>query len=141
MKRSGIIAGVMGVLAGAVLSTSVQAAAMSKEAIAERLAPIGDVCLQGQDCGGAAPAPVAGGGMSAEDHYSSKCSACHNTGAAGAPKLGDAGAWAPRISQGMDTLYNHAINGFNAMPAKGGYASLSDDEVKSIVDYIVENSK
>ncbi|WP_417596220.1 c-type cytochrome [Oceanospirillum sp.] len=141
MKRSGIIAGVMGVLAGAVLSTSVQAAEMSKEAIAERLAPVGDVCLQGQDCGGAAPAPAAGGGKSPEDLYGTVCSACHNTGAAGAPKKGDTGAWAPRISKGMDTLYSHALNGFNAMPAKGGNPTLSDDEVKAIVDYIVESSK
>ncbi|WP_245583219.1 c-type cytochrome [Oceanospirillum beijerinckii] len=139
MKRSGMIAGVMGVLMGAALSTSVQAA-VSKDAIAERLKPVGDVCLQGQDCGGAAPAAAAGG-KSPEDLYATVCGACHNTGAAGAPKKGGAGAWAPRISQGMDTLYNHAINGFNAMPAKGGNPSLSDDEVKSIVDYIVENSK
>lgn len=140
MKRSGMIAGVMGVLASAVLSTAVQAA-MSKEAIAERLAPVGDLCLQGQDCGGAAPAPAAGGAKSPEDLYGTVCAACHNTGAAGAPKQGDVAAWAPRISQGMDTLYNHAINGFNAMPARGGNPSLSDDEVKAIVDYIVENSK
>ena len=59
MKRSGMIAGVMGVLMGAALSTSVQAA-VSKDAIAERLKPVGDVCLQGQDCGGAAPAAAAG---------------------------------------------------------------------------------
>lgn len=139
MKRSGMIAGVMGVLMGAALSTSVQAA-VSKDAIAERLKPVGDVCLQGQDCGGAAPAPAAGG-KSPEDLYASACAACHNTGAAGAPKKGDAGAWAPRISAGMDSLYNSALNGKGAMPPKGGNASLSDDEVKSIVDYIVENSK
>jgi cytochrome c5 len=114
---------------------------MSKEAIAERLKPVGDVCMQGQDCGGAAPAPAAGGGKSPEDLYGSVCSACHNTGAAGAPKKGDVAAWAPRISKGMDTLHNHALNGFNAMPAKGGNPTLSDDDVKAIVDYIVENSK
>lgn len=141
MKRSGMIAGAMGVLFGAILSTSVQAAAMSKDAIAERLKPVGDVCLQGQDCGGAAPAPAAGGAKSPADLYASACAACHNTGAAGAPKKGDAAAWAPRIGQGMDTLYNHAMNGFNAMPARGGNPSLSDDNIKSIVDYIVENSK
>ena len=141
MKRSGMIAGVMGVLMGAALSTSVQASNMSKEAIAERLKPVGDVCLQGQDCGGAAPAPAAGGGKSPEDLYNASCSACHNTGAAGAPKKGDAGAWGPRIAQGADTLYDHAINGFNAMPPKGGNASLSDDDVKAIVDYIVDSSK
>lgn len=139
MKRSGMIAGVMGVLMGAALSTSVQAA-VSKDAIAERLKPVGDVCLQGQDCGGAAPAAAAGG-KSPEDLYATVCGACHNTGAAGAPKKGDAGAWSARLANGMDALYNSAINGKGAMPAKGGNPSLSDDEVKSIVDYIVENSK
>lgn len=140
MKRSGMIAGVMGVLVGAALSTSVQAANMSKEAIAERLKPVGDVCLQGQDCGGAAPAPAGGGAKSPADLYAVSCGACHNTGAAGAPKKGDAAAWAPRISKGADTLYNSALNGFNAMPPRGG-SQLSDDEIKAVVDYMVENSK
>ncbi|TFH87653.1 cytochrome c5 family protein [Billgrantia azerbaijanica] len=69
--------------------------------------------------------------------YNQACMACHMTGAAGAPIAGDAEAWGPRVEKGIDTLYDHAINGFNAMPAKGGNMSLSDEEVKAAVDYMV----
>ena len=72
--------------------------------------------------------------------YDTACFACHGTGAAGAPVVGNKDAWTTRVSQGIDTLYSHAIDGFNAMPAKGGAASLSDDEVKVVVDYMVEQS-
>ncbi|SDI95414.1 c-type cytochrome [Billgrantia gudaonensis] len=73
--------------------------------------------------------------------YNQACMACHMTGAAGAPIKGDADAWAPRIEKGMETLYDHSLNGFNAMPAKGGNASLSDEEVKAAVDYMVAESQ
>ncbi|WP_442769619.1 c-type cytochrome, partial [Zoogloea ramigera] len=73
------------------------------------------------------------------------CAMCHQTGVAGAPKLGDKADWGPRIAQGQDTLYKHAIEGFNgakgAMPAKGGNPSLSDDEMKVIVDFMVAKSQ
>ncbi len=69
------------------------------------------------------------------------CAACHDTGAANAPKLGDAAAWSDRIGKGMDTLVGHAINGFNAMPPKGGAMHLSDDQIAAIVAYMVEASK
>jgi cytochrome c5 len=62
-------------------------------------------------------------------------------GAAGAPKQGDKAAWAPRIKNGNGTLYASAIKGKNAMPAKGGNASLSDDDVKSVVDFMVSQAK
>lgn len=68
--------------------------------------------------------------------YQQACFACHATGAAGAPKL-EKSAWTDRLAKGKDTLYNHAINGFNAMPAKGGRADLSDADVKAAVDYMV----
>ena len=55
--------------------------------------------------------------------------------------MGDAGAWSPRVAKGMETLYTHAINGFNAMPAKGLCMTCSDDEVKAAVDHMVEGSK
>jgi cytochrome c5 len=66
---------------------------------------------------------------------------CHNSGVAGAPKLGDKEAWAPRIAKGQESLYSVAIKGEGAMPAKGGNAALSDDEVKAAVDHMVEESK
>ena len=60
---------------------------------------------------------------------------------ANAPKLGDKTAWAPRIAAGMDTLYTNSIKGKNAMPAKGGNASLTDDEVKAAVDFMLSSVK
>jgi len=81
-----------------------------------------------------------------EDTYKKVCFACHGTGAAGAPKLGDKAAWAPRIKQGNDTLYTHAIKGFSSkpgsvMPAKGGNPTVADADVKAAVDYMVNASK
>lgn len=73
--------------------------------------------------------------------YQQACFACHATGAAGAPKLDDKAAWKDRVAKGKETLYKHAINGFNAMPPKGGRADLSDADVKAAVDYIVSQVK
>lgn len=77
--------------------------------------------------------------------YEHNCVVCHGQGVAGAPKFGDADAWAPHIAKGMDTLYKDAINGFTGktgtMPPKGGFSNLTDEQVKAAVDYMVENSK
>lgn len=73
--------------------------------------------------------------------YEAHCAICHGTGAAGAPILGDAIAWTPRIKQGLEILNQHAINGFNSMPPKGACMSCSDDEVKAAVQYLVDQSK
>ncbi|MCE8017096.1 cytochrome c5 family protein [Halomonas sp. MCCC 1A17488] len=70
--------------------------------------------------------------------YNQACMACHMTGAAGAPIRGDADAWSARVEQGIDTLYTHAIEGFGAMPPKGGQMGLSDEEVQAAVDFLVE---
>jgi cytochrome c5 len=89
----------------------------------------------------AAPPP----GRDGQQVYQAACVACHGTGIAGAPKLGDKGQWEKRIAKGLDTLYASAVNGVQgsagAMPAKGGNAALSDAEVKAAVDYIVAQSK
>jgi len=82
----------------------------------------------------AAPTPAAGKGPAV---YQASCSACHGTGAAGAPKLADVAAWAPRIKTGMPALYNSALKGKAAMPAKGGNPALADADVKAAVDYLV----
>ena len=77
--------------------------------------------------------------------YNSGCMACHTTGVAGAPKTGDPTVWVDRIAQGAEVLYEHAIVGYQGktgfMPAKGGFAHLSDDDVKLAVDYMVEQSQ
>lgn len=77
--------------------------------------------------------------------FGKTCSMCHAAGVAGAPKPGDKADWGPRIAQGNEVLYKHALEGFTGakgmMPARGGGASLSDDEVKAAVDYMVAQSR
>lgn len=130
----------------ALLLVSVNAAAdATADAVAERIKPVGEVCVQGEDCGAAvaAAAGAAGGGepRSGEAVYNTACTACHGTGVGGAPVLGDVAAWADRIAQGNDALYDHAINGFNGMPAKGLCMDCSDEELRLSVDYMVEGSQ
>ncbi|MFP3976399.1 MULTISPECIES: c-type cytochrome [Marinobacter] len=125
-----------GITAGAVMASV-------DDEIRARIQPVGEVCLQGEECGEAAAATqtASSGPRSGSEVYGAVCLACHTTGAAGAPVIGNAGDWAPRIDQGMDTLIDHAINGFNAMPAKGGCASCSDEEIVAAVEHIVAESK
>ena len=116
--------------------------------ITERIRPVGQVYLPGEEQQAAAPTidtavepePVAAA-LSGPQVYNSACLACHGAGIAGAPILGDVDAWAARIAQGSDVLYDHAINGYSGelgyMPAKGGRADLSDEEVAAAVDYMV----
>lgn len=73
--------------------------------------------------------------------YDNACFACHATGAAGAPKLGDKSLWAPRVAKGMDALYASSLNGIGVMPPKGGRVDLSDADIKSAVAYMVEQVK
>jgi cytochrome c5 len=73
--------------------------------------------------------------------YETTCSACHATGVAGAPKLGDKAAWAPHLMHGVDHLVQSALKGKDAMPPKGGNPSLSDDEVRAAVEFMVSQSK
>ena len=87
-----------------------------------------------------AEAPAASGPRDGATIYNSVCGACHNTGAAGAPKLDDKAAWAPRLGQGVDGLVKSVINGKGAMPPKGG-AALSDEEIKGVVDYVLGKVK
>jgi cytochrome c5 len=110
-------------------------------AIEERIKPVGTVCLEGDTSCGAVVAAAGVSAKSPKDIYNSNCMACHSTGAAGAPKLGDTADWGGRLAKGIDQLYVHAINGFNGMPPKGLCMSCSEDEIKGVVDYIVENSQ
>lgn len=73
--------------------------------------------------------------------YKASCASCHASGVAGAPKVGDKAAWAAGIKKGNAGLYEVALKGKGMMPAKGGNAKLSDDEVKAAVDYMVSKSK
>ena len=82
----------------------------------------------------------ASGGKSGEEVYKAVCSMCHQAGMLNAPKVGDTQAWAARISQGYETLVQHALKGIRSMPAKGGNASLSDAEVAGAVLYMTNSS-
>ena len=73
--------------------------------------------------------------------YTKSCLVCHKAGIAGAPKLGDKDAWAPRLANGMESLVSNAINGIGTMRAKGGHSKLTDEEVKAAVEYMVEESR
>lgn len=118
--------------------------------IDERIRPVGQVRLLGDEelaaaaAAAAAPAPVETT-LSGPQVFNTTCYLCHAApGVGGAPVVGDAAAWEPRIAQGIDTLKQHAINGFQGssgfMPAKGGRVDLSDDEIFSAVEYMVEQA-
>ncbi|PKM22700.1 MAG: cytochrome c5 family protein [Gammaproteobacteria bacterium HGW-Gammaproteobacteria-14] len=115
----------------------------SDRATADRLRPVGTVCVDGEDCGAAAAATetVAAGPRAGDAVYNAACMACHATGAAGAPKTGDKAAWAPRIGKGMATLVKNSINGINAMPPMGMCMNCSEDEIKAAVEYMVGQSR
>ena len=109
------------------------ASAPAADAAAPADAPKADAA-KAEDKGAAA------GGADGKKVYEASCQACHGGAVPGVPHVGKKEDWAPRIKQGKDTLHKHAIEGFNAMPAKGGNGSLSDDEVKAAVDYMANQS-
>jgi cytochrome c5 len=116
---------------------------MSEQAVNERISPIGKVKVapeasaepSGTETAASAPAERSG-----KEIVQATCGACHGTGVAGAPKIGDKDAWAPRADQGMATLLDHSMNGYKGMPARGGNPNLSDDEMKNAVAYLLEEA-
>jgi cytochrome c5 len=122
--------------------------------IAGRIKPVGRVLEMGGaelEAAAAAAAAAAAPAARAEpltgpEVYAGACVACHAPpGVGGAPPLGDKAQWGPRIAQGIETLYMHALNGFQGtkgiMPAKGGRPDLSDDEIKAGVDHLVAQGR
>jgi cytochrome c5 len=124
----------------------------------ERIRPFGQVAVAGEDnallairqtavpvAGTAAPAAGAPALTDGKSVYESACVACHASGLAGAPKIGDQAAWGPRIAQGLATLEQHAIGGFQGstgvMPPKGGRMDLSDEAVRAAVEHMVSLSR
>ena len=139
--------------------------AAAQQSIEENVRPAGNVCLAGQPCVGstagsasAAPAPARAAAPVAavveevvetvaaavvevaafdlESTYQMSCFACHGTGAAGAPILGDAEAWAPRMEKGMDAVMANVVNGVNAMPPKGLCFTCTDEDLAALVGYM-----
>lgn len=157
--------------------------------IVERIKPVGQVCIQGQNCtagsGGVVvspqtpetvPAPVQEvavaveqstavaneavvavkevatpvpavklaakySGRSGAEIYNTTCVMCHASGIAGAPKLGDVAAWAPRVARGMESIMKNATDGLNAMPPRGTCGNCSDDELRVVIQYMLDQSK
>lgn len=155
---------VLGIVMIAELATSglkvdPKSSAMSDEAVARRLKPVGEVVIgeagapvpatatksTATTAGGpsqiAAAAKSAGAAANGKKTYDAVCAMCHAAGVAGAPKTGDKAAWKPRIAQGKDALYTSALKGKNLMPPKGGAASLPDADIKAAVDYLVSQTK
>lgn len=116
-----------------------QAAAPAAAATPAAAAPAEAAAPAAQAAAPAAAAPAAA--VDGEKVYKGICFSCHDVGVAGSPKLGDKAAWAARIAAGNDSMYGTAINGKNAMPAKGGNPALSDAEIKAAVDFMVSKSK
>lgn len=106
--------------------------AMSEKAIAERMRPVAFVAV--------ADSSAAKSLQTGEAVYAAACSACHAAGIAGAPRTGDVAAWAPRFKQGFDLLVKHAVEGFKAMPAKGGNPNLDSIEVARAVAFMGNKS-
>lgn len=149
-----IVVGVLFLIANLILSNMLAVAdnviepePMDAEAIAERLKPVARENIGEEQI---AEAPTAEETEAADDAaYASVgkqvvtqvCAVCHASGMMNSPKVGNAADWAPRLEKGIDTLYDHAINGFNMMPARGGNPKLTDDEVKAAVDYMVSSAE
>ncbi|MBK7014521.1 MAG: cytochrome c5 family protein [Sulfuritalea sp.] len=124
-------------IAGAVIvSASTLSLAAPKgdaEGVAKRIAPVARVELA------PASAATAAGNRGGEEIYKSICGACHDSGAANAPKLGDKAAWAPRLKLGLDGLVKSAITGKNAMPPKGG-SDANEIEMARVVAFMANKS-
>ncbi len=116
--------------------------------IKDRVKPIGTLAINGVTPVNASEdgdtdtvaANDVGAAKSAEELYTA-CAACHDAGVLNAPKVGDKASWGARLSKDADALYASAINGIGAMPAKGGRADYSDDDIKKVVDYMLESVK
>ena len=146
----------------ALLSVFSLSNSVSAQNVADNVRPVGSVCLAGQPCVGTlagmtsvsdfaaveestdieeersdTSAVEVASEFDAEAAYQMSCNACHGTGAAGAPMLGDAGAWGSRLEKGMDALMSNVINGVGAMPARGICMTCSDDDLQAIVDYML----
>lgn len=142
MKLTANAALVAALVAGLSMSAQTSATTDAEQMIIDRIKASGQVCLEGDDsCGGAASvaAVSSGAARSGEEVYTSKCLACHATGAAGAPKFGSSD-WADRRSKGIEALLETAINGIGAMPPKGLCNDCSDDELKLAIEHMLDSA-
>lgn len=148
---------ITGLLVTAAFSLPIPVMADTPEDIRARVKKVGEINMSAETAAVAAPATetapseapapaaeTAAAGdtaAAAADLYQSGCFACHGTGAAGAPILGDQAAWQPRIAKGEAVLVDSAINGLNGVMPPRGASSLNDDELKAVVAYMIESSQ
>ena len=131
---------------GGIQLANQQSEPMMQHAIGANIAPFAHEAIAGQDNSALAAldapkaAPVMDVPKSGEAAYTTVCSSCHGMGINGAPKVGDRGAWGPRIAQGKEALYSHAIGGKGGMPARGG-TTWPDATIRAAVDYMVSLNK
>ena len=119
-----------------------------EEVVVSNIRPVGNVSVAGES--GAEPAAAQVVAVvdtapaeprSGEEVYTSKCLACHSVGVAGAPKVGDAAAWATRVATGIDSMLANLKNGIGAMPPMGTCTDCSDEELTAGIEYMVANSQ
>lgn len=122
------------VAAGAVIAGGV-AVASDSDSLAERIKPSGQVRMASE--AGQQTAAASGEARSGEAVYNQACAACHAGGVLGAPRKGNAGDWEDRLPQGMEVLVQHTIEGFNAMPPRGGCGNCSDEEIEAAVEHMI----
>ena len=111
------------------------------ELVSSRLSSSIAVCLEGQSCGQATAmnAVITAGSRSAESIYITGCAACHDSGIAGAPMMGNKSQWEARQAKGYEMLVNNAYNGINGMPAKGLCADCTKEEIDMAVQYMLDS--
>ena len=135
-----------------ILLVSMNLQAEADKDLVPRIEKIGKVCVLGMDCNKklkpineAVEATKRVASIETispvEKNYNIGCGTCHNAGVAGAPILGNEAQWTSRIAKGMEVLYANSINGFSVMPAKGMCLTCTDDEIREIVDYMVDSSR
>lgn len=110
---------------------------LSSKAIEKRTVPVGQVTI-GADL---PTSPADLGPDAGPKRYEANCAMCHAAGLAGAPKLDDKSAWAPRVNKGIDSLLKSVVNGLNAMPPRGGCTTCSDEELKLTIEYMLSKVK
>lgn len=108
--------------------------------ILENIRPVGQVNVGSVPADSGTATAAAAGPRTGEQVYNASCMACHASGVAGAPKLGDKAAWEPRAAKGIDGLLTTATSGLNAMPPKGTCADCSDDELKGAIEYMLSQT-
>lgn len=118
---------------------------LKKAEVAARLVPVSKVNTNpnAKVATASSPSKSSSGGepKSGKQVYHAVCSTCHSSGMMGSPRFGSQKEWQPHAKKGLNTLFDHAINGFKRMPARGGSSSLSDKEVKNGVVYMLKQAK